>query len=67
MTHLIHGVAIRQKKDKKFVQFMETGVGRQALRVLSGVRHNLDMKNYYAEEDIVDDAEIAQMKRDNPE
>jgi len=65
MVHMIHGVAIRRKKDKELVQFMETGYGMQALRVLSGVRHNLDDKNYYAEEDIVEKSDVDKMKKEH--
>ena len=61
---MVHGVAIRSKKDKSLVNFIETRYGAQALRVLSGVRHNLDDKNYYAEEDIVSDAEVAKIKKE---
>jgi len=56
-----HGIAIRQKKTKKLVKFYECEVDR-ALRILSGVRYNLDTKNYTANEEFVKDTELTELK-----
>ena len=57
-----HGIAIRDKKTKELVDFIECGLGNSALRVLSGVRHNLDSRNYYATEDFVKSSEYSKLK-----
>ncbi len=54
---LIHGIAIREKKTKKLVDFIPCDVGNRALKVLSGVRINLG-NNYDAQETFVKQEEI---------
>ena len=56
-----HGIAVRNKKTKQLVQFVECQYGSSALRVLSGVRMNLH-KEFDAQEDIIDEKEIALIK-----
>lgn len=52
---MAHGIAIRERKTNKLVHFIECETGRPALRVLGGVRINLDHKNYKAEEEFTDE------------
>ena len=54
-----HGIAIRERKTKKLVKFMECRCGREALLVLSGVRRNMNTRDYKAEEEGVEDSEIS--------
>ena len=56
-----HGITIREKKTKTLVKFIECPTGITALKVLSGVRHNLG-KDYEATEDFVDEEEIEAQK-----
>lgn len=56
-----HGIAVRNKKTKQLVQFIECQYGSPALRVLSGVRMNLH-KEFDAQEDIIDEKEIELIK-----
>ena len=60
----IHGIAIREKKTKKLDEFMECDVGREALKILGGVRINLNHEDYYAEETMVEQSEIDAIQRD---
>jgi hypothetical protein len=57
-----HGITIRRKEDKALVEFFECETGHQALRVLSGVRHNLG-EDYEASEDFVEEKEIEECKK----
>jgi len=59
-----HGISIREKKTKILVEFIECPTGNSALRVLSGVRHNLDKENYEATEDFVNEEEISKIDKD---
>jgi len=56
-----HGIAIRERSSKKLVEFIECGLGREALQVLSGVRINLG-SDFDAQEDFVEESEITKMK-----
>ena len=56
-----HGIAVRNKKTKQLVSFVECQYGSPALRVLSGMRMNLG-KEFDAQEDIIDEKEVALIK-----
>ncbi len=56
-----HGITIREKNTNLLVEFVECSVGRSALRVLSGVRHNLG-EDYKASEEFVAEKEIKECK-----
>ncbi|CAK0755909.1 hypothetical protein CCP3SC1AL1_2210008 [Gammaproteobacteria bacterium] len=49
-----HGIAIKEKDTNNIVDFIECPYGTSALRVLSGVRRNLDNKRYKASEEIIE-------------
>ncbi len=53
-----HGITIREKKTNKLVEFIKCGTGNTALRILSGVRMNLNHDEYTAEEGFVSQTEI---------
>lgn len=46
-----HGIAIREVKTKKLVDFIECDIGK-ALKVLGGVRINMSKKYYATEEEV---------------
>ena len=56
-----HGIAIREKGTDKLIDFAECSV-EKALKVLSGIRHNINNERYYASEEYVDDKEIENSK-----
>ena len=56
-----HGIAVRNRKTKVLVQFVECSYGSNTLRMLSGVRMNLH-KDFDAQEDIVEEEEIKLIK-----
>lgn len=58
-----HGITIRKKKSNILVEFIECRTGNHALRVLSGVRHNLG-NDYKASEEFVSEEEINAIKKD---
>jgi hypothetical protein len=49
-----HGIAVREKDTNKIVDFIECRYGMSALRVLSGVRTQMDAKKYKASEEIIE-------------
>lgn len=53
-----HGITIREKKSNKLVEFIECPVGNPALRILSGVRINLNHEEYMTEEGFVTEEEV---------
>jgi len=53
-----HGIAVREIETGKLVKFLECDVGRPALRILSGVRMNLNHEDYEATEDMATQEEI---------
>lgn len=57
-----HGIAIREKATKKLMEFVECGTGQEALLVLSGVRRNLNHEDYRANEEFVNNEELAKME-----
>jgi len=57
----VHGISIKHRDTKELVEFIRCDVGRDALRVLSGVRINLG-DNYVATEDFATEEEIQEMK-----
>lgn len=60
MTSL-HGIAIRDRKTKRLVRFVECDVGREALRVLGGVRINLNSR-CVAEEEVLDASIVTELE-----
>jgi len=48
-----HGITIRDKKTKEIIRFIECETGRTALKILSGVRHNLNNKDFIASEEFI--------------
>jgi hypothetical protein len=58
-----HGIAIREKGTKKLIEFIPCHTGASALRVLSGVRRQMDTARYTASEDYVRNDEIAAIER----
>lgn len=56
-----HGIAVREKKTNRLVEFIECETGRPALRILSGIRVNMNKDDYKAEETFVEEDEIKGM------
>lgn len=56
-----HGIVVRNTQTKEIVEFIECS-GRQALSVLSGIRHNLNKDDFNACEDIISDADYLKFK-----
>lgn len=56
-----HGITIRENSTGKLVKFIKCNLGREALTILSGARRNLGI-DYSAEEDFVEESEIAGLK-----
>ena len=52
-TNSKHGIAIRNRKTKELIEFIECDYGKVALRVLGGVRINMDTKRYIASEEVI--------------
>lgn len=52
-NNLKHGIAITEKVSGKLIEFVECQTGRVALKVLMGIRHNLNHNEYKAEETII--------------
>lgn len=53
-----HGIAVRSKKTNQLVEFIECDVGRDALKILSGIRINMNHEDYKADETYVKEEEI---------
>lgn len=53
-----HGIAVRHKKTGVIIKFVECETGSKALKILSGMRMQIDTKNYSAEEEFVEESEI---------
>jgi len=49
-----HGIKIIERKTGDVVKFIPCNTGREALKVLSGVRRNMS-EDYKAEEGFIDD------------
>jgi len=55
-----HGIAVREIKTKKLVEFIECATGRPALKILGGIRINMS-PNYRASEEFVTEKEITEI------
>ena len=60
-----HGIAIKDKKTGKIVEFEECAYGREALMVLSGMRRNLNREDYTADEVVLTDDEYDAYKKES--
>ena len=60
---MIHGIAIREKATGNLERFIECNVGREALTVLSAVRHNLNKEDYDAQETFLEQAVYDEYKK----
>ena len=56
-NELKHGIAIRERKTNKLIEFIKCSPER-ALTILSGVRRQMDNKRYKADETFLSDSEI---------
>jgi hypothetical protein len=61
---MIHGIAVKEKATGEVVDFIKCDVGRPALRVLSGIRINLNHEDYEAEEDLIDEETYKKLKEE---
>lgn len=52
----VHGIAVRDVKSNKLIDFIKCEIGRSALRVLSGIRMNMS-DDYRASEELIEEAE----------
>lgn len=55
-----HGIAIRERKTNELVEFIECDTGRDALRVLSGIRINMG-SDFEASETFIEEDEIKKL------
>ena len=51
------GIVIREKETRKIIKFISCN-SNSALYILSGIRRNLDNKNYIANEEFIKESEI---------
>jgi len=58
MTDKKHGITVREKSTNKIVDFIECETGRSALRVLSGIRINMNHNDFKASEEYVSPEDI---------
>jgi hypothetical protein len=54
-----HGVTIREKKTNKLIRFFPCETGQPALRILGGIKTNLDFENYKASEEYINKEELS--------
>ena len=53
-----HGITVREKKIDNLIEFIECPTGNNALRILSGIRINMNHEDYKASEEMVEESEI---------
>ena len=59
----IEGISIRKKDTKELIELIKCPVGtRQSLKVLSGVRQQINQDDYIATEDLVTQKEYDNIK-----